>query len=67
MSTTDFRFKRMNDKAGSRRNAQYKAESFEKKVQELKNALQCNNDMLDAIIKHLGVPYKKPAGFITKR
>lgn len=57
MAKTDCRFKRMTDEYQSVRNAQDK--SFEEKAQELIEAVKRNNDMLDAIIEHLDVPYKR--------
>ena len=62
MATTDIRFKRMNDEYQSVRNAQTalfdKVDSFEGALQELTEAVKRNNDMLEAIIKHLDIPYK---------
>lgn len=60
MAKTDNRFKRMNDEYQSVCNAQDK--SFEEKSRELLEVVMRNNDMLDAIIEHLGVPYtRRPA------
>ena len=59
MATTDIRFKRMNDEYQSVRNAQTalfdKVDSFEGALQELTEAVKRNNDMLEAIIKHLDI------------
>lgn len=57
MAKKDCRLERMTDEYQSVRNAQDK--SFEEKAQELIETVTRNNDMLDAIIEHLGVPYKR--------
>ena len=68
MATTDIRYKRMNDEYLSVRSAQDtvldKVDTFEGAVLGLTEAVNRNTEMLEAIIKHLDVPYKPPAGFI---
>ena len=68
MATTDIRYKRMNDEYLSERSAQDtvldKVDTFEGAVLGLTEAVNRNTEMLEAIIKHLDVPYKPPAGFI---
>ena len=77
MATTDIRFKRMNDEYQSVRNAQDelfdKVDGFESAVLGLNEAvaenhalIMENREMLQAIIKHLDVPYKPPAGFVKE-
>ena len=62
MATTDIRFKRINDEYQSIRNAQNrlidKVDTFETALLELAEAVNCNNDMLEAIITHLDIPYE---------
>ena len=62
MATTDIRFKRINDEYQSIRNAQNrlidKVDTFETALLELAEAVNCNNDMLEAIITHLDMPYE---------
>lgn len=69
MATTDIRFKRMNDEYQSVRNAQDalfdKADRFEEALFGLTEMVVENSRKLDAIIKHLDVPYK-PVGFIKE-
>ena len=69
MATTDIRFKRMNDEYQSVRNAQDelldKVDTFEAALLGLTEAVAENSRKLDAIIKHLDVPYK-PTGFIKE-
>ena len=64
MSTADIRSKRMNDEHQSLRNAQDelfdKVDGFEAVPLGLTQAVNRNTDMLEAIIKHLEVPYGKP-------
>lgn len=72
MATTDIRFKRINDEYQSVRNAQDdlfdKVNTFDEKVAELFEVLKRNNDMLDAIIKHLDIPYRpRPIGIAKPR
>ncbi|MCY3832405.1 MAG: hypothetical protein OXG85_05275 [Chloroflexi bacterium] len=62
MKKSKVRMKRSNGECKSLRGVQDR--TFEEKIQELMDALKRNNDMLDAIIKHLDVPYKPPAGFV---
>ncbi len=75
MATTDIRFKRVNDEYQSVRNAQDelfdKVDTFEAALLGLTGSVARNserideiNQKLDAIIKHLEVPYKPPAGFV---
>ena len=74
MATTDIRFKRVNDEYQSVRNAQDdlfdKVDGFESAVLGLNEGVAQNHalimenrEMLQAIIKHLDVPYK-PVGFV---
>lgn len=76
MATTDIRFKRMNEEYQSVRNAQDdlfdKVDSFEEAllglteiVSENRELIMENSEMLQAIIKHLDVPYK-PVGFVKE-
>lgn len=68
MSAGNIRSKRIKDQNNSHRDSEDevidKASSFEEWIQELAETLKRNNDMLDAIIKHLGVPYKPSARFV---
>jgi len=57
MAKTDCRLECMTDEYQCVCNAQDK--SFEEKAQELIEAVKRNSDMLDAIIEHLGVPYRR--------
>lgn len=70
MATNDIRFKRMNDEYQSVRNAQDelfdKTDSFEEALLGLTETVAENSRKLDAIIEHLKVPYKPPAGFVPK-
>ena len=56
MPKSDIRFKRVNDDYPSARNAQDK--TFGEQAQELIEAVKRNNDMLDAIIEHLDIPFQ---------
>ncbi len=64
MATTDIRFKRMSDEYQSVRNAQDelfdKVDAFEEALLGLTEIVSENREMLQAIIKHLEVPYDKP-------
>ena len=68
MATTDIRFKRMNDEYQSVRKAQDdlfdKVDTFEEALLGLTEMVSENREMLQAIIRHLDVPYKPPAGFV---
>jgi len=68
MATTDIRFKRMNDEYQSVRKAQDdlfdKVDTFEEALLGLTEMVSENREMLRAIIRHLDVPYKPPAGFV---
>lgn len=68
MATTDIRFKRMNEEFQSVRNAQDdlfdRVDTFEEALLELTEVVAENSRKLDAIIEHLKVPYKPPAGFV---
>ena len=70
MATTDIRFKRINDEYQSVRNAQDdlfdKVDTFEEALLGLTEIVAENSRKLDAIIKHLDVPYKPPAGFVKE-
>ena len=70
MSTTDIRFKRMNDEYQSVRNAQDdlfdKVDTLEAAILGLTEAVAENSRKLDALLKHFEVPYKSPAGFIKE-
>lgn len=70
MATTDIRFKRMNDEYQSARNAQDelfdKVDTFEAALLGLNERVVEINEKLDAIIEHLKVPYKPPAGFVKE-
>ena len=69
MATTDIRFKRMNDEYQSVRNAQDnlfdKVDTLEEALLGLTEIVAENSRKLDAIIKHLDVPYK-PTGFVKE-
>ena len=64
IATIDIRFKRINDEYQSVRNAQDdlfdKVDSFEAALLGLMEIVAENREMLQAIIKHLDVPYEKP-------
>lgn len=75
--TTDIRFKRMQGKYQTLEVAQDelfdKVDSFEAALLGLTEMVAENREMilensrkLDALIKHLEVPYKPPAGFIKE-
>ncbi len=68
MTATDSRFKRVNDEYQSVRNAQDerfdKVDTFEAALLGLTEQVAESSRKLDAIIKHLEVPYKPPAGFV---
>ncbi|MCY3867726.1 MAG: hypothetical protein OXG68_20005 [Chloroflexi bacterium] len=70
MATTDIRFKRVNDEYQSVRNAQdelfEKVDTFEEALLGLNERVSEINEKLDAIIRHLDVPYKPPAGFVKE-
>ena len=70
VATTDIRFKRMNDEYQSVRNAQGelfdKVDTLEEALLGLNEQVVEINEKLDAIIKHLEVPYKPPAGFVKE-
>ena len=69
MATTDIRFKRMNDEYQSVRNAQDdlfdKVDTFEEALLGLNEQVVEINEKLDAIIKHLDVPYRQ-VGFVKE-
>ena len=62
MATTDIRFNRMDKEYLSLRESQGelmdKVDTFEVGLLGLTEAVNRNTDMLEAIIKHLDVPYK---------
>ena len=64
MATTDIRFKRMQQEYQSLHDAQDglmdKVDTFEAALLGLAEAVNRNSEMLEAIIKHLDVPYDKP-------
>lgn len=68
MSTTDIRFKRMNDEYQSLRTAQDalfdKTDTFEEALLGLTEAVAELNRKVDAMMEHLDVPYKPPTGFV---
>ena len=67
MATTDIRFNRMDKEYLSLRESQGelmdKVDTFEVGLLGLTEAVNRNTDMLEAIIKHLDVPYKPPLCF----
>ncbi len=67
MATTDIRFNRMDKDYRSLRETRGelmdKEDTFEVGLLGLTEAVNRNTDMLEAIIKHLDVPYKPPFGF----
>ncbi len=76
-ATTDIRFKRMQGEYRTLQDAQDelfdKVDSFEAALLGLTEMVADNREMilensrkLDAIIKHLEVPYKPPAGFVKE-
>ena len=76
-ATSDIRFKRMQGQHRTLQDAQDelfdKVDSFEAALLGLTEAVSRNtediaevNRKLDAIIKHLKVPYKPPAGFVKE-
>lgn len=70
MATTDIRFKRVDKEYLSLRETQGelfdKVDTFEAALLGLTEMVAENREMLQAIIKHLDVPYKPPAGFIKE-
>ena len=68
MASNDVRFKRINNEYLSLRNAQDdlfdKVDTFEEALLGLTEVVSENSRKLDAIIEHLQVPYKPPAGFV---
>ncbi|MCY4018122.1 MAG: hypothetical protein OXG39_01820 [Chloroflexi bacterium] len=70
MATTDIRFKRMDKEYLSLRQTQGevfdKVDTFEAALLGLTEMVAENREMLQAIIKHLDVPYKPPAGFVKE-
>ena len=70
MATTDIRFKRVDKEYLSLRETQGevfdKVDGFEGALLGLTEMVAENREMLQAIIKHLDVPYKPPAGFIKE-
>lgn len=66
--TTDIRFKRVQAKYQTLENAQDevfdKVNNFESALLGLTEIVAENSRKLDAIIKHLDVPYSKPTGFV---
>lgn len=69
MATTDIRLQRVSDEYQSVRNAQDavldKVDGFEEALLGLTQMVAENREMLQAIIKHLDVPYK-PTGFVKE-
>ena len=67
MATTDIRFNRMEKEYLSLRETRGelmdKVDTFEVGLLGLTEAVNRNTDMLEAIIKHLDVPYKPPLCF----
>ena len=67
MATTDIRFNRMDKDYLSLRETRGelmdKVDTFEVGLLGLTEAVNRNTDMLEAIIKHLDVPYKPPLCF----
>ncbi len=70
MATTDIRFNRMQSKYQILEAAQDdlfdKVDTFEEALLGLTEIVAENSRKLDAIIKHLDVPYKPPAGFVKE-
>ncbi len=70
MATADIRFKRMDKEYLNLREAQGelfdKVDTLEASLLGLNEAVAELNLKMDAIIKHLEVPYKPPAGFIKE-
>ncbi len=70
MATTDIRFKRMDKEYLSLRQTQGelfdKVDTFEAALLGLTEMVVELNQKMDAIIEHLDVPYKPPAGFIKE-
>ncbi|MCY3916847.1 MAG: hypothetical protein OXG49_12610 [Chloroflexi bacterium] len=81
MATTDIRFKRMQGEYRTLQDAQDelfdKVDSFEAALLGLTEMVAANHELtqrqiadlhekLDAIMKHLEVPYKPPAGFVKE-
>ncbi len=70
MATTDIRFNRMQSKYQILEAAQDdlfdKVNTFEEALLGLTEIVAENSRKLDAIIKHLEVPYKPPAGFVKE-
>ncbi len=70
MATTDIRFNRMQSKYQILEAAQDdlfdKVDTFEEALLGLTEIVAENSRKLDAIIKHLEVPYKPPAGFVKE-
>ena len=68
MTASDIPFKRVNDEYPSVRNAQDelfdKVDTFEEALLGLTEQVAENSRKLDAIIKHLEVPYQPPTGFV---
>ena len=70
MATADIRFKRMDKEYLNLRETQGelfdKVDTLEAAILGLTQMVAENREMLQAIIKHLEVPYKPPAGFIKE-
>lgn len=70
MATTDIRFNRMDKEYLSLRESQGelmdKVDTFEDALLGLTQAVNRNTEMLEAIIKHLDVPYDRPPLGFTK-
>ena len=70
MATIDIRLKRVDKEYLSLRETQGelfdKVDTFEAALLGLTEMVAENREMLQAIIKHLDVPYKPPAGFIKE-
>lgn len=70
MATTDIRFKRMDKEYLSLRQSQGevfdKVDTLEAAILGLTEAVAENSRKLDALLEHLEVPYKPPAGFVKE-
>lgn len=70
MATADIRFKRMDKEYLNLRETQGelfdKVDTLEAAILGLTQMVAENREMLQAIIKHLEVPYKPPTGFIKE-
>ena len=70
VATTDIRFKRVDKEYLSLRESQGevfdKVDTFEAALLGLTEMVAENREMLQAIIKHLDVPYRPPTGFVKE-